>query len=236
MTTTRIVVEAGADRQRVRLQPSLLRGQVTANNADGCQIGLVATTALLLGGDTVELVVEVGPAAVLDLFDVAGTVAYHGRGVPAGWHTTITVAEGGRLRYRGEPFVVADGAEVSRHLALALEGDARCVLRETLVLGRQGETGGWLRSRTEAYRDGCPIWLEEQDLDPDGIRSLPGILGPARVIDSLVSLGPPPEAPVPDGLVSYRLTEDAGTVQRLLAVDLAGSPLNAWARRRWSGR
>ena len=79
-------------------------------------------------------------------------------------------------------------------LALALAGAARCVLRETLVLGRQGEAGGWLRSRTEAYRDGRPIWLEEHDLDPDGIRNLPGLLGPARVIDSLVSLGPPPEA------------------------------------------
>ena len=87
--TTRIVVEAGADRQRVHLQPGLLRGQIMANNADGCRIGLVATTALLLGGDAVELVVEVGPGAVLDLFDVAGTVAYHGRGRSAAWHTQL---------------------------------------------------------------------------------------------------------------------------------------------------
>ena len=46
--------------------------------------GWSATTALLLGGDAVELVVEVGPGAVLDLFDVAGTVAYHGRGRSGG--------------------------------------------------------------------------------------------------------------------------------------------------------
>ena len=33
-------------------------------------------------------------------------------------------------------------------------------------------------------------------------------------------------------MVSYRLDEDAGTVQRLLTNDLARSPLHAWARGR----
>ena len=142
--TTRIVVEAGTDRQRVHLQPGLLRGQVTTNSADGCRIGLVATTALLLGGDAVELVVEVGPGATLDLFDVAGTVAYHGRGRSAAWYTQLTLAEGARLRYRGEPFVIADGADVTRTLVVEVAGSARCVLRETVVLGRAHETGGRL--------------------------------------------------------------------------------------------
>ena len=228
--TTRIVVEAGTDRQRVHLQPGLLRGQVTTNSADGCRIGLVATTALLLGGDAVELVVEVGPGATLDLFDVAGTVAYHGRGRSAAWYTQLTLAEGSRLRYRGEPFVIADGADVIRTLVVEVAGSARCVLRETVVLGRAHETGGRLLIRTDVCRDERQIWLEEQDLDPNGLRNLPGVLGRHRVIDSLVSLGPDPESPVA-GMVSYRLSENAGTVQRLLAGDLAGSPLHAWARR-----
>ena len=205
-------------------------GSGHGNTAEACRIGLVATTALLLGGDTVELVVEVGPGAALDLFDVAGTVAYHGRGQPATWHTSVVVAEGGRLRYRGEPFVVAEGADVARTLVATLVGSARCVLRETVVLGREGETGGRLRCRTEARRDGRPIWLEEQDLAPDGIRGLPGILGSNRVMDSLISLGPHPEAPI-SGTVSYQLAGGAGTVQRLLTGELAGSPLHAWARR-----
>ena len=42
---------------------------------------LLATTATLLGGDTLRLAVEVGPGLRLDLRDVAGTVAYHGRGL-----------------------------------------------------------------------------------------------------------------------------------------------------------
>ena len=46
---------------------------------------LVGQTALLLGGDAVELDVRVGPGARLELCDVAGTVAYDGRGRSARW-------------------------------------------------------------------------------------------------------------------------------------------------------
>jgi urease accessory protein len=221
---TRIVVEASADRQRVHLQPGLLRGQVIANDADGCRIGLVATTALLLGGDTVELAIEVGPGAVLDLFDVAGTVAYHGRGRPARWHTELTLAEGARLCYRGEPLVVADGADITRTLIVTMAGAARCRLRETLILGRSGERGGRLRTRTEVSRDGRPVWLEEQSFDHD--RTLPGILGPHRVVDALIDLGPGP-APVVPGMVAYALSGEAGTVLRHLGGELADSPLTS---------
>ncbi len=45
-----------------------------------------------------EIEVEVGPGASLELFDVAGTVAYHGRGRPAAWHTRLELADGGTLR------------------------------------------------------------------------------------------------------------------------------------------
>lgn len=206
-----------------------VRSRPTANTADGCRIGLVATTALLLGGDTVELVIEVGQGAALELFDVAGTVAYHGRGKPAAWHTALVVAEGGRLHYRGEPFVVADGADVTRQLQVDMAGGARCRLRETVILGRSGERGGRLQTRTEACCDGRPVWLEEQVWDGD--RTLPGILGPHRVVDALIDLGPGPPPIVP-GMVAYGLPDDAGTVLRHLGSELAESPLHARARRR----
>jgi urease accessory protein len=229
--TTRIVVEAGAERQRLHLQPGLLRGQVTANTAEGCRIGLVTTTALLLGGDTVQLDVEVGPGAALDLFDVAGTVAYHGRGQPAAWLTALVVAEGGRLHYRGEPFVVADGADVTRRLQVDLAGGgARCRLRETVILGRSGERGGRLHTRTEACRGGRSVWLEEQVWDGD--RTLPGILGPHRVVDTLIDLGPGPPPIVP-GMVAYALPDDAGTVLRHLGSELAESPLSSVGAQAW---
>ena len=89
------------------------------------RIGLLATTALLLGGDEVEIEVSVGEGMRLDLFDIAGTVAYHGRGRPAAWHVRIELADGAELRYRGEPFVVADGADVHRTLRVDARGHGR---------------------------------------------------------------------------------------------------------------
>ena len=91
--------------------------------------------------------------ASLELFDVAGTVAYHGRGRPASWRIS---------HHRGrtapawatpvQPFVVADGADVVRTLDLDLDPSARVRLRETLVLGRSGAG-----RRPAAEPDGDPV-------------------------------------------------------------------------------
>ena len=81
-------MERAGERHRIFARPGLIRAQTIRNDARSCRIGLLATSALLLGGDRVQIEVEVGPGASLELFDVAGTVAYHGRGQPAAWHTT----------------------------------------------------------------------------------------------------------------------------------------------------
>ncbi len=79
MTITTIALE----HDRVRLVPGLLRAQPVAAPAGWTRIGLIATTALLLGGDEVELDIRLGPRTKLHLFDVGGTVAYNGRGAAA---------------------------------------------------------------------------------------------------------------------------------------------------------
>lgn len=183
----------------------------------------MATTALLLGGDEVELTVELGPGATLDLFDVAGTVAYHGRGRPAAWWTSVTVADGACLTYAGQPFVVSDGADVARTLRVEVAGSARLRLRETLVLGRDGQTGGRVRSRTDLRVDGVEVWREDTDLDPAGIRDLPGLLGGHRIVDTALTIGQPAE-PAPPA-VAYTLLGGVGTVTRWLGSELAESPL-----------
>ena len=91
---TRVSVHAHEGRHRTRLQTGLLRPQPLHGPADRCRIGLLATTALLLGGDRVELDVQVGPGATLELVDVAGTVAYDGRGRPASWSVRPCVVAG----------------------------------------------------------------------------------------------------------------------------------------------
>lgn len=221
---TSIEVERAAGRHAARLTHGLLRPQVVASGADRCRIGLLATTALLLGGDVVDLEVWVGAGARLDLFDVAGTVAYHGRGEPSAWRVRAELADGAGLTYAGEPFVVADGADVSRTLDLDLGQGAGAVLRDTLVLGRSGQVGGRVRTATTVRRAGSPVLLEDQRLDPDHLRDAPGMLGPCRVLDTVTWLGATPP-PVP-GVTTYALEGGAGTVARWLGTSLARSPLH----------
>lgn len=223
MVTT-IAVDLVGGRHVTRLTQGLLRPQVVAAGPGRCRIGLLATTALLLGGDVLALEVRVGAGARLDLFDVAGTVAYHGRGEPSAWHVRLDVAEGAALTYAGEPFVVGDGADVTRTLEVDLGPDAAAVLRDTVVLGRAGQVGGRLRSTMAVRAGGRPVLLEDQRLDPDRLRRAPGMLGAHRVLDTVTWLGR--ARPEPAAATTYALADGAGTLSRWLGSSLADSPLH----------
>lgn len=223
MVTT-IAVDRVGERHVTRLREGLLRPQVVASGPRRCRIGLLATTALLLGGDVVELEVRVGPGARLDLFDVAGTVAHHGRGEPSAWHVRLELAEGVSLTYAGQPFVVGDGADVTRTLDVELAPGAAAAVRDTVVLGRAGQRGGRLRSVTTVRVGGRPALLEDQLLDPARLRTAPGLLGAHRVLDTLVWLGG--AQPEPTGATTYALVDGAGTLSRWLGTSLADSPLH----------
>jgi urease accessory protein len=220
LSLTRITV----DGDRVGLRHGQLRAQRLGDRAGWVRIGLLATTALLLGGDEVEIELSVGEGRGLDLFDIAGTVAYDGRGRQAAWHVRIELADGAQLRYRGEPLVVSDGADVHRTLRAEVAGTASLQLRETLVLGRSGESGGRLRSETRLGVEGAEVWLEDQLLDPGRDRRHPGMLGDHRVLDSMIMVGTE-SVPTPPGAVGYALVDGRGRVVRYLGGGLAGSPL-----------
>jgi urease accessory protein len=203
----------------------LLRPQLLQLDDEHCRVGLLASTALLLGGDEVELEIEVGAGAPLDLFDVAATVAYSGRGRAAGWRTSIRVADHATLRYPGEPLIVSEGADVTRSTSVDMELSGRLELRETVVLGRSGEVGGPVRSRMHLRVAGEDVWVEDQVLDPAEGRTLPGMLGEHRVLDTALSVGPVPAGPAPPGAVRFTLPYGRGSVSRYLGSSLATSPL-----------
>lgn len=232
---TRVAVDLHQGRHRTRLVAGLLRAQQVHGPADRCRIGLLATTALLLGGDQVQLEVEVGPGATVELFDVAGTVAYHGRGRPCSWRVRLVLHEGARLRWSGEPLVVSDGADVRRALELDLAQGAGAWVRETVALGRRGEVGGALRSATTVQRDGEEVFVDDLLLEPSGHRRLPGMLGAHRVLDTVLAFGLPAPDQV-DGAYRYTLAAPDSTVTRYLGAELAASPLHrAWDALRLPG-
>ncbi len=199
---TLLRVDVGASgRLRVRSRAGLLVPRLVrisgAPRAQVAHVVLVAAGALLLAGDALALDVRVGPGARLVLEDVAATIAYDARGGRASWSARLDVAAEAELRWHGEPFVVADGADVDRRLDADVATGGQLMLRDTLVLGRHGEVGGAVCSRTRIAYGGRPVLAEDLRLGPATtgaapLRDLPGILDGARVLDQLLHIGPEP--------------------------------------------
>ena len=224
---TLIAVDPAPGRARVTHTPGPIAARVQRVDPDGARVALVATTALLLGGDHVEFDVRVGPGGWLDVVETAGTVAYDAQGVASGWTVRARLGAGARLTWNGEPFVIADGADVHRVTELDLAPGAVACLRETLVFGRVGEAGGALRSTSRVRLDETELLIEDLDLTEAAVRTAPGLLGACRVVDSVLLLGSaaPPEPVLPPG-VRYDLA-GPGTIARVLAGDTGRSALDA---------
>ncbi len=205
---TRIHVAAPGD--RCSLRGGLVLARRLPGSPGRVRVALVASSALLLAGDAVSIEVVVEGPVRLDLTDISGTVAYAMRGGCASWDVTVRLSGGAVLTWHGEPFVIADGADVTRSLLLDLQGDSVALLRETLVLGRTGEAGGELVSRLRATHGGETVLAEDLDL---GVSARGGWvrLGAARCIDSVVLLG----ARLPGGPAVLQL-EAPGSISRSL--------------------
>ncbi|WP_432546312.1 urease accessory protein UreD [Kineococcus sp. SYSU DK004] len=182
---TRVGVHRRGAGTAVDLRAGALAPRVLSTTGAGARVALVGARALLLAGDDVELDVQVGAGCVLDLVEVAGTVAYDGRGGSASWSVRVLLEEGARLLWHGEPFVVAAGADVRRSLDVRMAAGSLALLRETLVLGRTGEVGGRLRSTARVHLAGRPLLVEDLDLRDVGTRGSGAVLGTARCVDTV---------------------------------------------------
>lgn len=199
-TRIRVSRSKGAARCRVRSAVTLsdptaasIRPMLVDHDRWRARVSLVPEGALLLAGDAIELDVTVDAGAHLDLIEPGGTVAFDMRGGRASWTVLVTLGPGAVLTWAGKPFVVASGAEVDRRTTVRMAPGAAMVLRETLVLGRYGESPGQIRQRTEVTLDREPLLVEDLPLDH---ASTAALLGGHRVISSVLgvgSAGPGPE-------------------------------------------
>ncbi len=194
MSTTRLVVTGGRDGSRpdVRVETAGPRGRghlaarILPARAGVARVALLAEGALLLGGDEVEVHLVLGDGASVEVVEPAGTVAYDMRGDRASWRVGIEAGDGSRITWRGQSFVVSDGADVDRSTTVGLGTGAVVALRELLVLGRTGEAGGRLHTTTRVAGSG-PLLVEELLLD--GSQPCVGVLGGARVLETVSVLG-----------------------------------------------
>ncbi|WP_431867936.1 urease accessory protein UreD [Nocardiopsis eucommiae] len=186
---------------RVRLTDlaggTYLRAQPLGVRGDTARVALLGTYALLLAGDDLRMEITVGPGVWLELVEPSGMVAYDARGGAASWRADLNVADGACLVWRGAPFVVTAGADITRETRVRLSGSGRALVHETLVLGRSYESsGGPLRSVTRADVDGRPLLVEDLDLRDPLLSTAPGVMGGNRVQSSTFLLGARPERSV----------------------------------------
>jgi urease accessory protein len=180
----------------------------------------VPTQAGPLAGDRDSTRIVVGPGATLVIEPVAATLA-----LPGAARTTlrldVTVHEGGRLVLDEGPLIVAAGADVERRCVVELHKSAVAVLRETIVLGRDGEPPGAVDSTMRVTLAGAPLLhdgFRATPLPPHG--GLPALLdnGSAgataqhdahvalapghRVVATLAMLGARPAAAAPAAILA----------------------------------
>ncbi|MEV8375683.1 urease accessory protein UreD [Kribbella sp. NPDC056861] len=195
------------------------------------RIALIAASALLLAGDHVEIQVVVKGPVRLDIVETAGTVAYAMRGGSARWDVTVALTEGAQLTWHGEPFVVAEGADVTRSMEVVMEAGCSAAIRESLVLGRHGEVGGTLCSSQRAWLDGELLLAEDLDLTP-GAREGWAILGTARCLDSITTLGrrlPEAKSPIDPTAGVLQLEGSGSVLRRLVGAQHESDLAQSWA-------
>lgn len=185
-------------------------------DASSARIALAAAQMLLLDGDVVCIEIDVGEGCTLEIEDIGGTVAYPGT---SSWRVSARVGAGARLVWRGLPFVVTDEARAHRSTDITLGQGAAVLLRETLVLGRHGESGGAMQSEMMVRNDDGPLLVER--LEADAAFPGPGVLGPHRVVDSVIAVGYLPPTQTGDLVL-----EHPGAIARYLGQETHASALD----------
>ncbi len=202
--------------------------RLIGRGATHARVALVGGQALLLGGDHVEISIDVGPGCTLELEEIAGTIAYNAHDAPSSFAVRVAVGAGARFVWSAMPFVVADGANVRKGTSLRLDVNALAVLRESLVLGRVAERGGRATTILEARDfDDAPVHVEHLVLD--GARPTTVGLGQARVLDTVQILG----CYAPDSPVPVLDLERPGSIARFIGMEAHRTDLqpvwDAWS-------
>lgn len=161
----------------------------------------------VLGGDHLELKVEVGPHAQAQLTSTGATRLYRQRAGfrPAEQHTEIQVAEGGLLEYLPDPLIPFAGACYHQRTHIKLSPDAGLFWWETIAPGREARGESFEYDRLQIELDlmvaGRPLALERLRLEP-ALRPLNSAtrLGPYRYLTSFYICRPGVEAAEWSGL------------------------------------
>ena len=138
--------------------------------SDGsCEAVIVHPPGGLVGGDSLDLDVQVGPSSHLLCTTPGAQKWYRSAQFQARAVTRVSVGSESMLEWLPQPAIVYEGAHVDQTVRFQLAPDARMIGWECLVLGRGGMgerfTRGSLRQRLSLAVDGRLAWIEQTRAD-----------------------------------------------------------------------
>jgi urease accessory protein len=145
-----------------------------------------------IGGDELTLRISVGEGAFLRVRTAAASIALPGpEGLESVLRVTADVAAGARLEYLPEPVVVSAGARHATIIRVTLAEGASLLLRDELLLGRHGETGGAARSVLNVDYAGRPLLRQSLEVSgADAVAMGPALLAGRRAVGTALWVDP----------------------------------------------
>lgn len=137
-----------------------------------CHVYLLHPPGGLVSGDVLAISARVLAGARALLTTPAANKVYRADSQGVAWsqQTHLSVEAGGALEWLPQETIAFDGSRGAQHTTIALSGDARSLGWEVLALGRPASRlpylTGSIDQRFRLFRDGRPLWLERQPLDP----------------------------------------------------------------------
>jgi urease accessory protein len=145
-----------------------------------------------IGGDELGLRISVRAGAFLRVRTAAAAIALPGPdGLESVLQVTVDVAAGARLEYLPEPIVVSAGARHATIVRVTLAEGASLLLRDELLLGRHGETGGAARSVLNVDYAGRPLLRQSLEVSGAEVASVgPAVLSGHRAVGMALWVDP----------------------------------------------
>lgn len=139
-----------------------------------CQTVIVHPPGGIVGGDELNLSVQIRAEANVQLTTPGAARWYRSAGAPARQRIFIEVGEGGAGEWLPQETIIYDGAIAECDTRIELSEGAAYLGWDIFCLGRRaaGErfARGILRQRVEILRCGVPQWIERAVLEGDSLR------------------------------------------------------------------
>jgi urease accessory protein len=183
-----------------------------------------------IGGDELALRISVGAGAFLRVRTAAASIALPGpEGLESVLRITVDVGAGARLEYLPEPVVVSAGARHATIIRVTLAEGASLLLRDELLLGRHGETGGAARSVLNVDYAGRPLLRQSLEVSgADAVVMGPAVLAGHRAVGTALWVDPAAgEARVADAAAGEARDADAAAGEARDADAAAGEARDA---------